>query len=209
MKLDDKKIKMVLLDGNYVSEEDIQEAEKFAKSTQSSIIEYLLNQQLITSNLIGQAIAESLDVPYIDLNAQHPDHKTIMKLPEGIARKYRMLAVKESEKEVHIATDDPLRKGMKEEVQKLFKGKKVVTGYALSDDVEKLFAHYRRKLDIRFNKIFETSSRIAPDLMNEIFEDAVINTASDIHLEPHKEEVVVRLLFQLGSKRKTIKIQTF
>jgi len=171
MKLDDKKIKMVLLDGNYVSEEDIQEAEKFAKSTQSSIIEYLLNQQLITSNLIGQAIAESLDVPYIDLNAQHPDHKTIMKLPEGIARKYRMLAVKESEKEVHIATDDPLRKGMKEEVQKLFKGKKVVTGFALSDDVEKLFAHYRRKLDIRFNKIFETELEILDDKMYFQFKD--------------------------------------
>lgn len=126
MKLDDKKIKMVLLDGNYVSKEDIQEAEKFVKSTQGSIIEYLLNQQLITSNLIGQAIAESLDVPYIDLKAQHAAHETIMKLPEGIARKYRMIAVKETEKEVEIATDDPLRKGIKEEVLKIFKSKKIV-----------------------------------------------------------------------------------
>jgi len=70
MGIDDQKIKEILLKGNYVTPKDIKKAEAFAKEHRTSIVEYLITEGIITKELLGQAIAESLRVPFADLSSK-------------------------------------------------------------------------------------------------------------------------------------------
>ena len=91
MKFASKTIKEILLKGHYVTAEDIKKAEIFEKTYHLSFFEYLLAENLITQNLLGQAIAESFQVPYADLNAVPASLKQIQKIPEAIAKKLRVV----------------------------------------------------------------------------------------------------------------------
>ncbi|MCX6779857.1 MAG: GspE/PulE family protein [Candidatus Magasanikbacteria bacterium] len=59
MKIEDKKIKEVLLQGNYITDDDVKKAEAATKGEEGKFLDYLLSQEIINKDLLGQAIAES------------------------------------------------------------------------------------------------------------------------------------------------------
>ncbi|PCI30667.1 hypothetical protein COB52_01100 [Candidatus Kaiserbacteria bacterium] len=129
MKIDSAKLKEILVKENYVSTEDMAKAEKYAKDNQSTIADYLFSQDILTKDLLGQAVAESFGVSYSDLNSNQPSQKQILKIPEASASKFRIVLFKEEEKGVVIATDNPKKKLLAEELKKIFKTKKVKITY--------------------------------------------------------------------------------
>ena len=192
MKFDDKTIKDILLKENYVTEGDVKNAEDFAKTHHVSFIEYLLQENLITKDLLGQAIAESFEVPYADLNSTPLTPEQIQKIPEDIAKKYRAVIFSEEKDKIVIATDTPDDKNLLPELTKLFAGKSLSVAYSLTEDINASFVHYQKPLETRFSKIIESKGRVAPELLEEIFEDALVYNASDIHFEPRPTDVLVR-----------------
>lgn len=192
MKLDDKTIKKILLQGNYVTEKDSRNAEDFAKTHKTSFGEYLLQENLITKDLLGQAIAESFQIPYADLNSTPPSAEQVRKLPEEIAKKYRAVIFSEKKGKVVIATDDPKEEKLMPELKKLFVGKKLSVAYSLPEDIDACLIHYQKSLETRFSKIIENKGRVAPELLEAIFDDALVFHASDIHFEPQQKDVLVR-----------------
>lgn len=193
MSLPDIHIKEILLSGNYVSSSDMEKAEVFAKDYHSSVIDYLTREELITKELVGEAIAEYYKLSFTDLNS-HPVQKEIVtKIPEEIAKKYRFLLFSEDDKKVLLCTDQVEKKlEIPPEVQKLFPKKKIVFSYSLSDDLEMAFLNYRQALETRFAKIIEGQKRLAPEIIDEILGDAVVFRASDVHFDPQEMEVVIR-----------------
>lgn len=192
VKFDDKTIKQILSKENYITKEDIRSAENFANTHNASFIEYLLQKNLITKDLLGQAIAESFNVPYADLNSTSPSLKQVQKIPEDIARKYRAVIFTEEENKIVVATDDPQDSQFLPELRKLFAGKEISIAYSLAEDIDASFAHYMRPLETRFSKIIERKGRIASEFLEEIFKDALVYHASDIHFEPRQKNVLVR-----------------
>jgi hypothetical protein len=144
MKFDDKTIKDLLLKGNYVTEEDVKNAEDFAKTHHASLIEYLLQENLITKDLLGQAVAESFKVPYADLNSTPPIPEQVQKIPEDIAKKYRVVIFSEEKNKMVIATDAPDDKNLLPELTELFADKKLSIAYSLTEDIDASFAHYQK-----------------------------------------------------------------
>lgn len=193
MKLDDKKISSLLYEENYITKENLEKAEKSAKEGGISIIEYLQSVGLVSKDLIGQAIAEFLGVHYADLNTYQPSMEQVLKIPEEIAKKYRIVLFKETEEEAVLACDDIQEKNIvPKDAEKLFNGKKVTLAYALSEDIDAAFIFYRKGLDTRFSAIIAEKKRVAPEIIEEIIQDAVAYRASDIHFEPQDKEVVIR-----------------
>ncbi|MCA9387817.1 MAG: hypothetical protein KC653_02115, partial [Candidatus Andersenbacteria bacterium] len=72
MPLNDTQLKDVLLSQHYVGKDDIRHAERLAKERGAFLVDVLLAEGLITSDLVGQAFAESYGVPYADLNTHTP-----------------------------------------------------------------------------------------------------------------------------------------
>lgn len=192
MKINETKIKKILLEGSYVSEEDLQRAEIAAKEKNTSLVESLFSDGILTKDLLGQAISEYYKMSYADLNSNTPNQNQVLKIPEDVARNHRIVLFYEDDKEITLATDSPETLKAEDEILSLFPNKKVIVSYSLTEDLEEVFSLYRKPLETRFAKIIENSEQVAPDLLNEIFEDALGVHSSDIHFEPREKKVIIR-----------------
>ncbi|MFZ2192697.1 MAG: GspE/PulE family protein [Candidatus Moraniibacteriota bacterium] len=190
----DKKVsvKDILIAENYVSVEDMEKAEKFSKENKTPISSYLLNEGLITKDLLGQAVAEFFKVEYSDLNSYLPGKEQVLEIPEEIAKKFKVVVFKKSDNSVVVATDNPTQKGLIEALKVIFPKQAITLTYSLIEDIENTFTHYRKTLETRFGKIIKEDGRVAPQIIDEIIEDALILNASDIHFEPQVDIVVIR-----------------
>jgi type IV pilus assembly protein PilB len=79
----------------------------------------------------------------------------------------------------------------KAETRVAFAGK-IAFVYASNKAIESFFVHYRKPLATRFQQIIEENRKVAPEILEEIFQDAIALRASDIHFEPQDKEVMVR-----------------
>jgi type II secretory ATPase GspE/PulE/Tfp pilus assembly ATPase PilB-like protein len=184
-------IKKVLLQGSYISEADSKAAEN-ASHDSAGYIDYLIQHELLNKTLLGQALAEAVKLPFIDLASNPPDKETVMKIPETIARANRAVYVKTlNDKIAVIATDKPESIDQKI-LAPLFPGLKLGLTYTLPEYIEESFSHYQQPLETRFSQIIGTGKRVAPEIVDEIIKDALRYRASDIHFEPHTEDVMIR-----------------
>lgn len=193
MKLDDKLIKKVLLDEGYVSEEDLDLALEEAKKEETNLLSQLYKQELITKDIFGQAMSDYFKVSYADLNSKTPVKEQILKIPKEIAQKFRVvLFLMKNDKDYIVATDNPSQKELLSELKKIFPDKNISVAFSLPEDISAILTVYRQALDTRFVEIIESRKSVAPEIIDEIFEDALTFKASDIHFDSRKEEVIVR-----------------
>jgi len=192
MKLDQEFIKKILLEGNYVSKEDIKKAENYAEEHKVSFLEYLFTEELTNQDIIGQAVSESYNLPYLDLKSSSISKEQVNLIPEEIAKKYHAVVYSDKDKKIVIATDDPLNESLISSMEEVFPGSLVSVGYALGEFIDALFVNYQKSLETRFSEILKSEQHIAPELLEEIFEDALVFRASDIHFEPQILNVVIR-----------------
>lgn len=192
MSLDEKKIQDILTKQNYVPSEELSKAVKYAKTRRIPLVEYLISKGLVTRDLLGQAISESYGVPYADINSNPPSREQVKKIPEETAKKFRIVIYKDEWKSVNIATDDPMRDGLIRQLTDLFPGRRITVSFALSEDIDGAFIHYRKALETRFADILKSEQKVAPEIIGQILDDAFVYHASDIHFEPQEKEVVIR-----------------
>lgn len=193
MNIDSKTVKDILLNGNYITAEDVHRAEEYAETHSAPFTDFLIAEGLTSKDLIGQAIAESLGIPYSDLNSTPPSKEQVERIPEEFAKKFRVVIFGEAKEGVIISTDTPQNPDLLPGLDGLFPGMGIMVTYSLSEDLDASFMHYQKPLDMRFTEIIAGQGRVAPELLDEIFNTAIVANASDIHLEPLQENVVVRL----------------
>jgi type II secretory ATPase GspE/PulE/Tfp pilus assembly ATPase PilB-like protein len=192
MPTDELRVLDILVRENYITPEDAARAKAHTETTHGSALSFLVSENLMTKDLLGQAIAESYGVPYADLNSNVPPTKQVLRVPEDVAKQFRVVLFAENDKVVAIATDDPSKEGLRDAVQSVFPSKKLGIVYSLTADIDSVFEAYRKPLDTRFSKIIAAQKRVAPELIEQILSDAVSYRASDIHFEPLPDEVVIR-----------------
>jgi len=192
MQLDNKNIKDILLNGNYVSGEDAEKVKNYKEKSKESLMNYVVSEGIVNKDIMGQALAEHFKVPYADLNSYPPVREQALKIPEEVAKKFMVALFKEDEKTAIITTSDPSQKNLGVKIKSLLPNKKITVNYSLPEDIESVFIHYRKALDTRFIEIIKSQKRIAPEIIEEIIGDALSYNASDIHFEPQNTEVLVR-----------------
>ncbi len=186
-------IKDILLKENYVSPEILQKAQDFAKENKSSLEEYLLNNGIVTPNLLGQAVAEFYKIPFADLSSKPPSREQVLKITKELAVNNHIVLFDENDSNAVIAADNPSRANqLKTQLQQFFPNKKISFAYSLTSEIEASFVHYRKPLETRFSEIIATETKVAPEIIEEIVSDALTFKASDIHFEPQEKQVIVR-----------------
>lgn len=184
------KIKAILLQENYISEADSKKAEAVAHDG-ASYVDALIRDELLTNQLLGQALAEAYKIPYADLNANPITKQSITVIPEAIARANRAVFVKANDQVAAVASDAPDKVNVAE-LAKFFPHKKVKLAYSLPEQIDEAFNLYIQPLDTRFSQIIGAGKRVAPEIVDEIIKDALTYRASDIHFEPQTNTVIVR-----------------
>lgn len=192
MRLDDEQVKEALLAGNSVSTEDLQRAEKYSVANHTSMVDFLMQENIITNDLLGQAMAKHFKVPYADLNLHPPSRDQVLRIPERIGSASRVVLCREAKGRVTVATDNPARPDLAASVQQALGVEAVTLAYALPDDLDAALRHYRKPLTTRFAEILSAKHRVAPELFEAILADALSARASDVHFDAQDKEVVIR-----------------
>lgn len=190
--MESEAIQKILLDQGYVEQQDVEAAQEFELSGAGSALDYLVQQELITKDLFGQAIAEHYGVPYADLNSNMPTQDQVVLIPVSIGQQYRAVVFERGKKQIVVTTDNPQQDGLQEQLKNIFEGMKVSLAYSLSEDIDQVLQEYHTSLNTRFAEIIEQEERVAPEIIHEIVLDALRLRASDIHFEPQNKEVVIR-----------------
>ncbi len=234
MPIKDSDLGKLLLEGSYVSKEEMDAAEKQADQRQIPLKSVLIEQGLLTQELFESAVAEHYKLPFLDVHATPPIPEAVTSLPEDVARAYGIVVLSNDGKTVSLATSDPgdpfveeaVRMNLgqtssifpeKDERNKLKNTSAPKTSGALSfmtgrgkqeartpftgtitwtygpgGLIESYYVHYRKPLATRFQSIIDRQRKVAPEIITEIFNDAIELRASDIHFEPQESVVVVR-----------------
>src|SRR5262249_36575915 len=74
----------------------------------------------------------------------------------------------------------------------VFPKKKIILAFAFKEGLEATISRYQAALNTRFSEIIKKEGRIAPEIFEEIIEDALSYRASDIHFEPQVDQALVR-----------------
>lgn len=193
MQLPIEKISEILLQENYITEQDVKDASEAFEKEKIPFLEYLYKKEVLTSSLLGQAIAEYYKTSYINLNLFPPTRESILLVPEETAKAFSFIVVNQEDEVLTIATSDPSQEGLDQKMKELFPEKKIEMHYTLPDELELTYVHYRPPLQDRFSAIVESNKSIAAGFLDEILNDALSLRASDIHFEPLPKDVLIRL----------------
>lgn len=93
MKFEQDTILKILLEGSYITDEDVIKAKEYAEEHRVSPTDYLLVKELTSTDIIGQAIAESLKVSYSNLEVNPPSKEQVLLIPEKIAKKFHVVVL--------------------------------------------------------------------------------------------------------------------
>jgi type II secretory ATPase GspE/PulE/Tfp pilus assembly ATPase PilB-like protein len=192
MHLNEQLVREALIKGSYMSKEELDNAADEAKAARVKILDYLIGKNLTTKNLIGQALAEQSGIFFADLEKHPPPPERIRELPEHISDTYHAILFMKDEQTCIVATDQPTNKKLMPELEKTFPEHSVAIAYALPDDIDMALTRREESLETRFMKILQESKQAAPNLVEEILEDAFTYYASDVHFEPRETIVIVR-----------------
>ena len=194
MNFDNNKIKEILISGSYATKAELEKAEKKIADTDKSLVDYLIEEKSITKDLLGQAISEYEKVPYLNLRANQPSYEQVSKISEDIARKYRVIFVREGGGNMYFTSDDiVLAKKLFSEAKKDFPTKKIALSYSLPEDVDAILDYfYKKPLKTRFSDIISSGKKVAQEIVDEIFADSLLYNSSDIHFEPQDKEAIIR-----------------
>ncbi|HSX45172.1 MAG TPA: ATPase, T2SS/T4P/T4SS family, partial [Candidatus Saccharimonadales bacterium] len=191
--IDDELLKSILLKTQYLKAEDIAKAEEYTKKKQVSLFNYLINQNILAYEFLGQAVAEYYGVEFADLEVYQPSKKNISLIPADVGQTYRVVVYQVTDQAIAVATDNPTKPGLVEALQGVLgSNRPIKVLYALPDELNESLLYYRKSLATRFNQIIQQQAHVAPEIIDEIIKDATAFKVSDIHLEPEKDVVVIR-----------------
>ena len=213
------KLGELLIAAGTITQEELDRGLDLQKGTKDRLGDVLIKNQIISEDELIQALQMQLGIEYIDLTKVNIPTELAQMLPKNIARQYQVVPVKAVKDELYLAMNDPLNFYAIEEVRKAVRRKvipMVATKAAIERSIQVLYGNEGAARAIEemrregmgsgegrpetgdafaVNQLGEDSAASAPTirLVNSIIERAVTERASDIHLEPHETELLVRM----------------
>lgn len=205
----------LLIEAGVISEGQLDEALAVQKKTRKRLGDILIERNIVTSSELIEALQTQLGIDFIDLTAVSLPVELAKFVPRNIAKKHNVVPVKLVGDTLYLAMSDPLDFIAQEEVQLVSK-KKVVPMIAVkkaceqaietlygSEGAARAIEDMKREIGDRSRDLIppqlrqdtgeNTSAPPAIRLVNSIIERAITEKASDVHLEPRKDEMLVRM----------------
>ena len=217
MRIQDAQLKRFISDAGLVSKKDLAAAEKAAEDGKRSLAESLISGGYLSEDDMRRIESYVLGVPFVSLKGQKIDFTVLSLIPEPVARNHNIIAYKKHEDALEVAmldtADLPAIDFIKKKV-----GLKILPRLTDTESIRDALRQYQKTLKDEFGDIImkESSSlkvvadgtegekvneadlkKMAEDLpvvriVDTLLRHAIIQGASDIHIEPMEEQVLVR-----------------
>jgi type IV pilus assembly protein PilB len=218
MRIEPQQLKAFLLDAKLVSEKQFDKALKTAQEAGQRVEDILLEQHLITREKLIKLEAYILGIPFVNLEKEKIDENVLKMIPEPIARSHNVVAFKKRGNTLEVAMLDPEDLRTIEFIEKtsdLIISPRLTT----PESIKNVLPQYQKTLEAEFGDIIKKSEpeeikafkeggennqeereelvKMAEELpvvhiVDTLLKHAILERASDIHIEPTKKEVIVR-----------------
>jgi len=173
-----------------------------AEAEEGNLGEVLLERDLISDENLGRIAAGLAGKPLVRLTGVgQPGEEVLRIVPEVVARDQRVVVFEAGKEGIKLAMNDPRNTELAGFVAKKT-GEKVGVYYATPRDLEQALTWYKQNLQQTFDEMLAEQVKLAKSeadweapvakMVDLLIEYAHGNRASDIHIEPEREEAVVR-----------------
>ncbi|MEK7549793.1 MAG: ATPase, T2SS/T4P/T4SS family [Patescibacteria group bacterium] len=197
-----------LIDSSVLPKEDVERAVAESKKSQKDLGATLLDMKLIQEAELQKTYAYILGIPFVDLSRETIPIEVLQIVPELIAKKYNIVSFQKSGADLKVAMLNP------EDLQtidfiKKKTGLKIIPCLTSRESIQVALKQYEKSLKAEFgdlltadvqpegNKKEENLEAVAAGLpvirvVDTLLKHAMLESASDIHIEPDEKEVHVR-----------------
>ncbi len=216
MQLDITQLSNFLLDSGLVNKKDIADAEARAKEKGDTLGEVLVSDGKISEDDYRRSQAYVLGIPFADLKQQKIDFSVLSMIPEPIARSHNLAAYKKTATDLEVAMLDPQDLESIEFIGKNT-GLRILPRLTDTESIRHALLQYQKSLKAEFGDIIQKEAvtlkavaegkddkdsakdleKLAQDLpvvriVDTLLNHAILQQASDIHIEPTDQEVLIR-----------------
>lgn len=206
-----KRLGDLLLSVGLITEEQLNQALGMQKKTKERLGTTLIQGGFITEGQLIDALRMQLGIEFVDLTKTVIQPEMVDQIPKNMAKKYGVIPVKLEKDHLYLAMSDPLNFMAIEEVRAATR-KKIIPMIASENGVEHAIANlygnegaaraiaqmrqeagFVEQEETENNSESEVASAPTIRLVNSIIERAVVEGASDIHLEPSEGDMNIRM----------------
>ncbi len=193
-----------------ISQDQLESALKAQKSTGLKLGRQLIDLEYVEENTLLSLLSKQLEIPFVELKNFRFDPDLVQTLPENLARRYRVMILKEDGDGVLLGMSDPTDIFGLDDLQRVIpkpirpavvRESELLdildVAYSRASEIADLAGELNEELAedaVDFSDIVtEATDSDAPvvRLLQKIFEEALNTRASDIHIEP--DETVLRI----------------
>lgn len=197
----------LMVERGLVGDDQLEQALAEQRRTGRRVGELLLEAGMISSVDLAKVLADHLGVPFVDLRSRPPDLVLAALIPEHVARRYSALPVARWSGQLVVAMANPNDVFALDDLRVLT-GQPVIPALAEPEFLQATLDRAYQHVDIEAS-FDEATTDHEPDsgllstldvldegplvrLVNALLEQAANDKASDLHIEPTTERVVIR-----------------
>ena len=215
MRVEPQQLRAFLLDAGLVKAEQFDSALKKATETNQKVGDVLVSQGLISQEDLIKSEAYILGIPFVNLEREKVDLEILKIIPEPIARSHNIVAFRKKGNDLEVAMLDPEDLRTIEFIKKTT-ALRILPRLTTPESIKNLLRQYQKTLEAEFGEIIKKEVGVIKSIKEEekveekaelekmaeelpvirivdtLIKHAILQRASDIHIEPQEKEVLVR-----------------
>ncbi|MCI5108857.1 MAG: GspE/PulE family protein, partial [Candidatus Pacebacteria bacterium] len=215
MHVEEAQLEEFILDSGLIDKKEFDNAKKEAKKRKKNVSEILVSAGKVSEDDLRKIQAYILGIPFVNLKNQKLDFEVLSLIPEPIARNNNIIAFRKDGNSLEVAMLDTDDLAAIDFVKKKV-GLKILPRLTDNDSVKHALLQYQKSLKAEFGDIIqkevgaiktvdESGKEVSEKDLKQMAEDipvvrivdtllkhAIIQNASDIHIEPMEKQVIVR-----------------
>ncbi len=212
------KLKAFLADAGLVTAEEFESAREQAETAGKHVGDILVTEGYVSQDELSRVRAHLLGIPFVNLEGEDIPEDVLKIVPEPIARTHNVVAYRKRDDELEVAMLDPDDIRTIEFLKKKA-GVTIRPRLTTEQSIKDALQQYQENLETEFGEIInqeagkDTEVSAAPEeseeaeeeeleekaeelpvirIVDTLIKHAILQRASDIHIEPTDKEVIVR-----------------
>ncbi len=214
MRVEPQQLKAFMLDAGLIKEDQFDKALNKAEKQGKKVEDVLVDEKLIEREDLIRLEAYILGIPFVSLEKETVDPEVLKIIPESVARSHNIVAFRKKGKNLEVAMLDPEDLKTIEFIKKKA-DLKILPRLTNEKSIKSVLNQYQETLQAEFGKIIKKEAgEIKPvtekeaeektelekqaqelpiiRIVDTLIKHAILQRASDIHIEPMEKEVLVR-----------------
>jgi type IV pilus assembly protein PilB len=215
MRVEPQQLKAFMIDAGLISSEKFDECLKKAEKNKLKVEDVLISEGIISENDLRRLEAYILGIPFVDLEKETVDPEVLKIIPEPVARANNIVAFRKKGNDLEVAMLDPEDLRAIEFLKKALPYR-ILPRLTTLESIKHVLRQYQKTLEAEFGEIIkkeageikaireeekieerEELEKMAMELpiikiVDTLIKHAILQRASDIHIEPMEKEVLVR-----------------